>query len=463
MPRPTPLRLLAAGVPAMVALVAGAGPAFAHADLVSTEPRYGAVLAPGAERAVLRFNYPVEVAGAILKLEHSGRALKVARPIHPSRDHREVSVPLEQLGTGSYVLSWFLFGNDGDVMGGELSFQVPPGPGVVPAPGSVSSGVLAAGSRPVRLRSTTPLATAQDSARLVSFMALAVLVGGMTFVAGLWRAGARLRSTRLLLWGSLAGALAANIASLGLKGAAVQGRSALAALSPSALTALDGTHIGRVLVLRLGFLLLAVPPVAYLTLAPERAVRSHRFVLGAAVAGLGALATHGMLSHAFTQGPIASAVGVVHVGAVAVWLGGLTVLAVVVLPRRRAEELSLLVPRWSRLAFASMATAVTAGPVLLILISPRWTALPTSTYGRFLLLKMVGVAALLVVASRAREFARRRLPALVTTEVDLVSVERRAEAPVPVAVPVGVVALELTIAASILAATAILVGRPPPV
>jgi copper transport protein len=516
------LRVLAVGVLAVAALVAGAGPAFAHADLVGTEPGYGAALAPGADRALLRFNYPVEVAGAVVKLERTaisgtprtpGTALKVGKPTHPSPDHREVAVPLEQLGAGSYVLSWFLFGKDGDVMGGELAFQVPVA-GAAAIPDSRPAGA-SPGRAPVRLRSSTPLSTAQDAARLVSFMALAVLLGGLAFVAGLWRAGARLPRTRLLLWGSLAAALIANTLSLGLKGAAVQGRSALAALSPSALAALDGTHIGRVLVLRLGFLLLAVPVVAYLTLAPERAVRSHRFVLGAAASGLGALATHGMLSHAFNQGPFASAVAVVHVGAVAVWLGGLTMLAVVVLPRRRGEELSLLVPRWSRLAFASMATAVAAGPVLLILVSPRWTALPTSNYGRFLLLKMVGVAGLLVVANRARGFARRRLPGLLQVDVDLVLVEARVEAPhhmetpvvppVPVAVGVGgggnppasspllealdfepeleigprpspttvepaalrpfvnAVALELTIAASILATTAIIVGRPPPV
>ena len=341
----------------------------------------------------------------------------------------------------------------------------------------------------------------------MSFAALAVLLGGLTFVAVLWRAGAGLSRTRLLLWGSLAVAFAANLSSLGLKGVAVQGRSALAALSPSALTALDGTHVGRVLWLRLGFLLLAVPVVAYLTRAPERAVRSHRFVLGAAAAGLGALATHGMLSHAFTRGLPAAAVGVVHMGAAAVWLGGLTTLAVVVLPRRRMAELSVLVPRWSQLAFVVMAAVVASGPVLLIFISPRWTALPSSPYGRFLLLKMVGVAVLLLAANRARTFACRRLPALVApVEVDLVTVERVPEpvlvgvgasgalglraptsevAPVPPpAVATGpppaaavepaavepaalrpfvnAVALELTLAASILATTAILVGRPPP-
>jgi putative copper export protein len=269
--------------------------------------------------------------------------------------------------------------------------------------------------------------------------------------------------------------------------------------------------------------------VAILTVAPQRALRSHRWFLGAGGAGGGALATHGMLSHAYGRGVLAGAADAVHLGAVSLWLGGLFMLAAVVLPRRRREELAEVVPRWSRLAFASMAAAVGAGAVLLVLISPRWTALPTTGYGRFLLLKLVGVAVLLVVAHRAREFARRRLPGLVAAgEVDLVAPLTAPTAtcaeelvtspalvgagvggtssavPAPALVAAGVagttgavpgpapvttldrerapagrgspvvvepaalrpflnaVALELTIAASILATTAILVGRPPP-
>jgi copper transport protein len=122
------------------------------------------------------------------------------------------------------------------------------------------------------------------------------------------------------------------------------------------------------------------------------------------------------------------------------------------------------VPRWSRLAFASMATAGIAGTVLMVLISPRWSGLPGSEYGRFLLLKLALVTGLLATASRARDFARRRLPALVvppswgstTGEVTTL------EAPVAMRPLLTAVATELYLAASILAATAILVGRPPP-
>jgi copper transport protein len=242
----------------------------------------------------------------------------------------------------------------------------------------------------------------------------------------------------------------ANAAALGLKGAAVQGQSALGAFSPAALTALNGTHVGRVLLARLAFLLLAVPLMVFLTRAPQRAVRSHRWYVGMAVASVGALVTHGLLSHGYARGGLASVANVIHFGAVAVWLGGLAVLAVVVLPRRRAEELSFLVPWFSRLAFVSVATAVVAGAALLVLISPRWTALPGSGYGRLLLVKLALVVVLIAAASRARGFVRNRLHTVAAAG----AAQMR-----PL---VTAVTAEICIAASILSATAILVGRPPP-
>ncbi len=493
MTRRTSLRLLAAALLAAGVIVGGASPAAAHANLLSTEPAYGATLPSGTVRVLIRYDLPVEVKGAQVTLERSGRAVRVGRPVHASPDRKDVSLSLKGLGEGSYILTWFLFGSDGDVMGAELAFTVLPPAGAGAGAGVPGPAQAVPPARPVEQRSFAPLSRAQDAARLLASASLIVLVGGVTFVARLWREGARLRRTRLLLWASLVTALAANAAALGLKGAAVQGHSALGAFSPGALTALNGTHVGRVLMTRVLFLLLAVPVVALLTVAPQRALRSHRWWIGAALSGLGAMATHGMLSHAYAQGPLASAANIVHLSAVAVWLGGLTMLATVVLPRRSRQELSLLVPRWSRLAFGCVATAAVAGTVLLVLISPRWTALPSSGYGRLLLVKLTLVAVLLAAANRSRQFVRGRLPALLSQ----VPAEAPAELPVPVGVgaamtgpavpsrpypmvdashPTGdmpldpaplrpfvtAVTAELCIAASILAATAVLVGRPPP-
>jgi copper transport protein len=352
-------------------------------------------------------------------------------------------VPLSRLGAGSQLLTWFLVAKDGHVMGGELAFSV--GAGAV-----TSAGVTP--SAPAAQRSFARFSTAEDMARLVGFAGLAVLVGGVVFVVLLWPAGAGLRRTGLLLWGALAAALLANAVLLGLK----------TMVFP--LGVLTGTHFWRVSVYRLGFLALAVPVVALLTRAPGRALRSQHWMLAAAASGLGTLATHGLLGHAYARGPLAVAADVVHLGAVWVWLGGLAVLAGVVLPRRQFDELALIVPRWSRLAFASMATAGIAGTVLMVLISPRWSGVVGSEYGRFLLLKLALVAGLLTIASRARDFARRRLPALVvppswgSTTGEVATLE----APVEMRPLVTVVAAELYVAASILAATATLVGRPPP-
>lgn len=453
------LRRCVIGTALVAVLIAlGGGPAWSHADLVSTEPAYGVALASAPGRALLRFNYPVELDGAIVEL--GGRRL-AGRPTYAGSDPKEVSLPLTRGVAGSQLLTWFLFAKDGHVMGGELAFTVL-------SDGRASAPASAPPAPPAGRRSFSRLSTAEEAARFLGFAGLAVLVGGVAFIALLWPAGAGLRRTRLLLWGSLAGALLATAALLGLKGAAIQGRSVLAAFSPSALSALAGTHFSRVLAARLGFLVLAVPVVALLTRAPGRALRSQHWMLAAAASGLGALATHGLLGHAYARGPLAMAADVVHLGAVSLWLGGLVILAAVVLPRRRGDELSLVVPRWSRLAFAAIATAAVSGSALLVLISPRWSALPGSEYGRFLLIKLGLVAGLVVVASRAREFARERLPALVVPPSwgmgrgagDLAVLEA------PVAVPlrpfVTAVATELYIAASILAATAILVGQPPP-
>lgn len=506
MSRRTMLRWLGAGLLSVAGIAVGAEPAFAHAELLSTDPEYGATVTR-PDRVVVRYDLPVDVRGAEVTLQRAGQRLPVGRPAYASADHRDVALPMPALGDGRYLLTWFLFGTDGDVMGGELAFTVAPAAPLVgpPAPIRTTLGPtqpVGATSRPPetrpdsgRVKALAPLSGAQDLARLLGFASLVVLVGGVTFVAGLWRDGAAVNRSRVLLGGALGVALVATAANLGLKGAAVSGRSALGIFTPEALTALDGTHVGRVLAVRLGCFALAVPVVAVLLVNPSRALRSVAWRIGAAASGVGALVTHGLLSHASTRGPLPIAVDVLHLGAVSMWLGGLTFLGVVVLPRRRVAELARLAPGFSRLAFRCVSTAAVAGTALLLLISPRWGAIPGSSYGRFLLLKLALVVGLLAVASRARAFVHRRLPDLSPEALDVPAMapiepaERRVlvtvgATAVALATPVApipaesatriegelhalrpfvtAVSAELCIGASILAVTAALVGRSPP-
>ena len=451
MPLPRPFRILGAAVVILGATAVWAPPAWAHANLLGTDPEYGANLDVAPARVVIRYDLPVEVSGAQVRLERAGQPLRPGRAGYASADHKDVAVPLPRLDAGRYIVTWFLFGSDGDVMGGEVHFTVAgaalAGPGAEAATGPGASPGRA------RARAFAPLSQAQDAARLIGVAGLSLVLGGVIFTAALWPAGLEVRRTRLVLGASLAAAFTGNAAALGLKGAAVSGQSALGLFSPAALTALDGTHVGRILVARLAILALAVPFLAYLLRAPHRALHSDHWAFGSVACAVGALVTHGMLSHASRRGVVGLTADAVHLGAVAVWLGGLTMLAAVVLPRRRSSELLEIVPRWSRLAFDAMTTAVVAGAVLFLVVGPRWGALWRAPYGRFLLVKLVLVAVLLAAASRAREFVVGRLPGVGPAAVIELA---------PLQPFVAAVTAELCIAASILTATAVLVGRPPP-
>ena len=58
-------RLVGAVLLLVGGVVSGAEPAWAHADLQSTEPEYGTVVLAAPDRAVARYDLPVAVDGAL--------------------------------------------------------------------------------------------------------------------------------------------------------------------------------------------------------------------------------------------------------------------------------------------------------------------------------------------------------------------------------------------------------------
>ena len=174
------------------------------------------------------------------------------------------------------------------------------------------------------------------------------------------------------------------------------------------------------------------------------------------MAGGGLLVTHALLGHASSEGLLGRLALLVHLVGVSIWLGGLVFLAAVVLPRRRSEEVRVLLPRFSSLAFSAVAAMVTAGAVMVTRVVPKLSALPQTGYGRVLLVKLGFVALLMLAAQQARTFTERRLVlggSGVSPEVNGSTRLR------PLLTAVGV---ELTLAVVILTSTAVLVGRTPP-
>ena len=121
-----------------------------------------------------------------------------------------------------------------------------------------------------------------------------------------------------------------------------------------------------------------------------------------AVAAIAVLVSVALLGHA-TDGAawLLVPAAVLHLAAMAVWLGGLVVLIAVVLPRLRGAPSAAIrsMRRWSLWAFVCVGVLVVTGEVQAFPIVVPLPALWETDGGRLLLIKLVLVALLLVMAS----------------------------------------------------------------
>jgi copper transport protein len=137
---------------------------------------------------------------------------------------------------------------------------------------------------------------------------------------------------------------------------------------------------------------------------PQRSVVELLSVGAALAAGASALALPGLAGHAGQRSPrgLALPLDAVHLAAVAVWLGGLIGLLVfwlTVRRERRVAALSVVVPRFSAVAFCSVLILIGTGTGQALLELPTLASLWQTNYGKALLVKIALLAAALVLAS----------------------------------------------------------------
>src|SRR5262250_1074053 len=105
----------------LLATLAPAAEAFAHASLIRSEPTDRAVVAQAPSILVLTFNEPV-----------SPLVVRLVRPTGEATELKDVvandarlTIPLPQgLTVGTYLLSWRVISADGHPVGGALTFSV---------------------------------------------------------------------------------------------------------------------------------------------------------------------------------------------------------------------------------------------------------------------------------------------------------------------------------------------------
>ncbi|GAA2937626.1 copper resistance protein CopC [Streptomyces violaceus] len=400
----------------LVLLLFSAAPASAHAALRSTDPDDGSVVRQAPRSVTLTFTESVgllddsfRVFGPDQRRLHTGEATHA----DGRSDTARVGLP-GKLAQGTYTVAWRVVSADSHPVSGAFSFSV----------GKRSATTTQIDTGPDEDPLTGGL---YDAARYLAYLAAALLVGAAAF-ALLCRPADRspLRRPLVTAWWTLLGS---TVVLLLLRAPYEAGAGPAAAFDASALGRTLAGRPGMALLARLAVLLLTAVFLVWLSRSRDR--RDHRepvaLAAGTALA-VGLALTWAAAEHASAgiQVPLAMTSSVLHLLATGVWLGGLVAL-LLTLRRSSGEDLTEVVPRFSRIAFASVTVLVVTG------VYQSWrglgsvSALSGTSYGRLLLAKLVAVTALVLAAGYSRRWTAR-LAAPVTARA--VAVRERVAQPV---------------------------------
>jgi putative copper export protein/methionine-rich copper-binding protein CopC len=412
--------LLLVLTPLLYALVGAPQTASAHTDLAASSPKDGADLSKAPDHLTLTFDEPVDLAD-VRVLTMAGDRLPVSRT--PGAGSDSVRVALAAPDRGELAVVWSVIDEeDGHASSGRLTFTTgTAGSGAAAAAATTTGGDEAASPVPALSPSVRKGLVA---ARWAGYLSLALFVGGLAFVTMLWPRGAHEPRARALLTFAWLGGLLATVAGIGLQGAYTALGGFRDALRPSTYTDMLATEPGAVLAARGLLWVLAAVVLGALMQGGPVTSRSPGWRVGALAVTFGLLRTTGMTGHnADGSEPTWGAVAdFVHLLGASLWIGGLAMLTVAVLPRRRAGELAAVMPGYSRLAAVSVTGIVVAGLVLAWQVVGSYDALLHSSYGQLLLLKTAVLGAVLLAAYASRQWVRTRLDLAVLLRGDAATV-----------------------------------------
>ena len=388
----------------VVVLVLLAAPAFAHTQVESTTPSSGAVLDQSPPVARVRFDEAVQVRSDGVQL-HDARGRRVdGGGVRRLDGGRTLELPLPELPDGGYVLTWRVVSDDGHPVSGGVTWRI--GARATAVDPSVFQQLLDAEGGDTTLHAVAAVV------QTLLFGGLVVLVGGLVFAVALWPAGLEERRLRWMLAGAAAVGALATVAGMGLHGADVEGLGlGRAASVRRVLDTLDESY-GQAAAARL--VLFGVLALLAVT-ATSRRAREMWWQVVVVAGGAATLLTITLAGHARSGRwlAIAAPVDLVHLGAGVTWLGGLALVAFVVLRRDLDGETYSVVSRFSAVALACVGALVLTGVLQGVRQLQGWGGLGDTGYGKLLVGKVAVVGVLLAVAATARSQLRRHDRAVV--------------------------------------------------
>jgi copper transport protein len=376
---------LAVALGTVVAALALPATALAHATLLQTTPANGAVLSKAPAAVTVRFDDGVRVAKGNAAVDNADQASVLAGKA--SAQGRELTIPLKPLGNGAYSVRWSIVSDDGHREQGVLAFAVGEGSA---APQSV-------------LGASVPLTWNDILLRTLYY--LGVLAGGGLAAFGLL--------ARRIVGPALQRPLV-HLLFFSLLLVFLGGSGILHAAPP-------GTRFALVVKIALTVSLAGGAAAALAPTIPQ-------LRLVAYAAALALLAAPTLSGHALDRDQprvLSAIVDLAHLGAAAVWLGGLIAI-VYALPRATEDDAirRAAVRRFSSVALVAVtllgASGIARALTELSAVSQLWS----TSYGRALLAKtavflpLLGVgwlnrAVLMRVFTRLRRSARIEVIAIV--------------------------------------------------
>ncbi|HEX6501049.1 MAG TPA: copper resistance protein CopC [Micromonosporaceae bacterium] len=437
-----------------------ARPAAAHASQVGTVPTAGSVVSQPPTEVVVTFSEPVQAVPA--KTGVTGPDGRRADSGRPTVDGPTLHIPLRTGARGTYLVSYRVISADGHPVGGGFTYSVGAPSATVPVP-SVAAGTV-----------TDPLVSGLlTAARYLGYAGLVLLFGPVLVLAALWPRRLSRRTPTRLAFAGLGLVAVGCLAEFYLQVPYSQGTS-LFGITGEDLRAVLGGRYGSAHLVRLFVLGAAVFPLR--PLLAGRGSRADRVLL--AVLAVIGLLTWPVAGHPSTSKlpPLTVVADTAHLAAMAVWLGGLLMLAIFLLPRGNARELGAVLPVWSRWATWAVVVLAAAGLTQAVIEIGSPHALVATTYGRLVIAKAALLAVVLVAAWFARRLAHATADAPPQADRDPTADPPQHADPVrdataeqaadagggsPVARLRRAVVVELALTAVVLALSAVLVQQPP--
>ncbi|MFD7785289.1 copper resistance CopC/CopD family protein [Streptomyces nojiriensis] len=419
----------------LATLFTAASPAAAHAALTASDPEDGAVVATAPAQVTLSFSEQVAMGDdSIRVLDPQGKRVDTGelRDMCSGNTIRYGTALHAGLPNGTYTVAWQAVSADSHPISGAFTFSIG-----APSATDVTLPTAQAGGGPVGI--------AYGIARYAAYGGFTVLVGGAAFILLCWRRGAAERPLQKLVVRAWVTLTAATLAMLVLRTPYTGSGNFSDVFDLDGLRAVLQTKTGASLVSRLLLLGAAALFVAVLfgvyarrvaglgpdeadraegeTDGPEQTDRSDEadgaerpddtsdltfgLAIGGAVVSGGIAATWALSEHASTgiQPGIAMPADILHLMAVATWLGGLAALLVTLHKVPGIERAA--VRRFSRVAFVSVLVLAVTGVYQSWRQLGSWSALTGTDYGQLLLLKIGLAAVLLGLAYVSRKWTAR--------------------------------------------------------